>query len=95
MSTSPSVKASRRLLGAVEVWALRHSLLPRPRHAHRTAAQVPAHGRWRRLPLAAPHSDQTVEATLCERSCLPWRIGELITTELAPAPGGWRLGGRA
>ncbi|WP_421107050.1 hypothetical protein [Streptomyces sp. NEAU-S77] len=82
-------------LDCVEVWALRHPLLPRPRRAHCTAAQRPTHGRWRRLPLATPHTDQTVEATLDERSCLPWKLGEMITTELPPAPGGWRLGGRA
>ncbi|GGZ92453.1 hypothetical protein ACFOOM_23035 [Streptomyces echinoruber] len=82
-------------LDLVEVWALRHPLLPRPRRAHCAAAQRPAHGRWRRLPLAAPHTDQTVEATLGERSCLPWKLGELISTELTPAPGGWRLSGRA
>jgi hypothetical protein len=82
-------------LDLVEVWAWRHPLLPRPRRAHYSAAQRPAHGRWRRLPLAAPHTDQTVEATLCERSCLPWKLGEMITSELTPALGGWRLGGRA
>ncbi|MFE7029125.1 hypothetical protein ACFU9Y_02365 [Streptomyces sp. NPDC057621] len=79
----------------VGTWALRHPLLPRPRRAGPTPAQRPARGRLRRLPLHAPHTDELVEATLGKRSCLPWELGEKITTELFPAPGGWTLGGRA
>lgn len=81
-------------LGLVGVWSLRHPLLPRPRRTG-PAAAAPPHGRWRRLPSAAPHTDQTLDATLGEQSCLPWKLGEMITTELAPAPRGWTLGGRA
>ncbi|ADI03122.1 hypothetical protein SBI_00001 [Streptomyces bingchenggensis BCW-1] len=36
-----------------------------------------------------------MEATLGDRSCLPWKLVEMITTELTPAPDGWALGGRA
>jgi hypothetical protein len=84
-------------LDVVGIWAAQHPLLPRPRPARRAphAAARPARGRPRRLPLSAPHNDQTLEATLGNRSCLPWKLGELITTELIPAPGGWTLNGRA
>jgi hypothetical protein len=63
----------------VDIWTLHHPLLPRPRRTG-PATPPPAHGRWRRLPSAAPHTDQTLEATLGERSCLPWKLGEMITT---------------
>ncbi|QOV33239.1 hypothetical protein IM697_23635 [Streptomyces ferrugineus] len=82
-------------LELVSIWASRHPLLPRPRRAGPSATQRPARGRYRRLPMAGPHTDESLQATLGERSCLPWQLGEMITTELAPAPGGWRLGGRA
>lgn len=78
----------------VGIWTLHHPLLPWPRRTRPAAAPPPAHGRWRRLPSAAPHTDQTLEARLGERSCLPWKLGEMITTELLPAPGGWSLRGR-
>jgi hypothetical protein len=54
----------------------------------------PAHGRYR-LPLAAPHTPQPADTTLPELSCLPWQIGELLHSDLSPAPGGWTLTGRA
>lgn len=82
-------------LDVVAVWAGQHSLLPRPRDWAQPAAERPVRGRLRRLPLHAPHTGHTLEATLGERSCLSWKLGDLITTELAPAPQGWTLGGRA
>ncbi|GAA0439840.1 hypothetical protein [Streptomyces luteireticuli] len=82
-------------LDLVAIWALRHPLLPQPHHTRRTTAPWPARGRWRRLPPATPHTGQMTETTLGERSCLPWKLGELITTGPTPAPGGWSLRGRA
>ncbi|MET8014850.1 hypothetical protein [Streptomyces sp. NPDC005336] len=82
-------------LDLVGVWASRHPLLPRPRRAAEAAAERPACGRYRRLPVHAPHTSQMMEATLGDRSCLPWKLGEMITTGLTPAPGGWALGTRA
>ncbi|MER7878374.1 hypothetical protein ABTY63_33345 [Streptomyces solisilvae] len=82
-------------LDLVRVWASHHPLLPRPLRAAEAAAERPARGRYRRLPVHAPHTSQMMEATLGDRSCLPWTLGEMITTELTPAPGGWALGGRA
>lgn len=84
-------------LDMVEVWASRHPLLPRhPQAPRRTQPETeqPGRGRYRRLPLTAPHTEQSLDATLGDRACLPWKLGELITTELTPAPGGWILGGR-
>ncbi|MCX5316106.1 hypothetical protein [Streptomyces sp. NBC_00154] len=90
-------------LAMVEAWMVRHPPL-RPVPAGRAAskkavveAERPRRGRYRHLPLHAPHTDPALEVdtTLADRSCLPWRLGDLITTELFPAPGGWRLGGRA
>lgn len=81
-------------LDPVSIWRAQHPLLPRPRRAEASAVQRPARGRWRRLALAAPHTDAALQAVLGDRSCLRWQLGEMITTELAPAPGGWRLGGR-
>lgn len=84
-------------LDVVEAWAGRHPLLPKPKRGSRAggAAARPARGRYRRLPLPAPHTDQLLDTTLGDRSCLPWKLGDLITTELTPVPGGWTLGGRA
>ncbi|MGQ4466788.1 hypothetical protein ACN6LC_007061 [Streptomyces violaceoruber] len=84
-------------LDVVEIWASRHPLLPEPRRIRQTSnmAERPTRGRHRRLPVHAPHTEQTLEATLDERSCLPWKLGQMITTELFRAPGGWTLGGRA
>ncbi|MEU6324930.1 hypothetical protein [Streptomyces sp. NPDC047009] len=84
-------------LYVVGIWASRHPLLPQAPPARRAGpvAQRPAYGRYRRLPLHAPHTDESLAATLGNRSCLRWKLGDLITTELAPAPGGWILGGRA
>ncbi|MER7179111.1 hypothetical protein ABT404_06455, partial [Streptomyces hyaluromycini] len=45
-------------------------------------------------PTAAPHTAELLQAPLGTRSCLGWQLGEMITTEVFPAPGGWRLGGR-
>jgi hypothetical protein len=83
-------------LDLVGIWASRHPLLPRPRRNRRAgaAAQRPARGRHRRLPLHAPHTAQSLQTTLDQRSCLPWRLGQMITTEVEPAPGGWTLRGR-
>ncbi|MFE2432174.1 hypothetical protein ACFXJ5_36315 [Streptomyces sp. NPDC059373] len=82
-------------LGLVEIWAVPNPLLPGPRRTGPPPQDRPARGRYRRLPMAAPHTNGMLEATLGKRSCLPWQLGEMITTELLPAPGGWRLGGRA
>ncbi|CAM5315225.1 TniQ protein OS=Streptomyces aurantiogriseus OX=66870 GN=GCM10010251_76210 PE=4 SV=1 [Streptomyces aurantiogriseus] len=84
-------------LDVVGIWASQHPLLSRPRRTRQTGttAERPARGRHRRLPLTAPHTEQTLEATLGERSCLPWKLGQMITTELLPAPGSWTLRGRA
>jgi hypothetical protein len=90
-------------MSVVEAWMAQHRPL-RPAPAGRAAskkalveADRPRRGRYRRLPLHAPHTYPALDAdtTLTDRSCLPWRLGDLITTELHPAPGGWRLGGRA
>ncbi|MFC1421285.1 hypothetical protein [Streptacidiphilus cavernicola] len=84
-------------LDPVGIWRDRHPLLPLPRGAtaRRRAQQArPAGGHHRRLPLAEPHTQETLDAPLGDRSCLPWKLGDLITTELRPAPGGWSLGGR-
>ncbi|MGW1987872.1 hypothetical protein ACWCPJ_36395 [Streptomyces collinus] len=80
----------------VEIWACQHPLLPQPRRTRQTSTMAgrPARGRHRRLPVHAPHTEQTLEATLAERSCLPWKLGQMITTELLPAQGGWTLDGR-
>ncbi|MET8182461.1 hypothetical protein [Streptomyces sp. NPDC005336] len=81
-------------LDLVRIWASHHPLLPRQRRAA-GPAERPTRGRYRRLPMHAPHTDQMLEATLGKRSCLPWKLGEMINTELTPAPGGWTLSGRA
>jgi hypothetical protein len=86
------------VLELVGTWAGQHPLLEPPSsRAARMKAQTerPARGCHRRLPPAAPHTEQSLDATLGKRSCLPWRLGELITTHLQPAPRGWYLGGRA
>lgn len=82
-------------LDLVGIWASQHPLLPQPRRTRQveTATERPAHGR--RLPLHAPHNERTLQTTLDKRSCLPWKLGQMITTELTPAPGGWTLRGRA
>lgn len=85
-------------LDVVGAWLERHTLLPRPRsRAAREQAgrERPTRGRYRRLPLPAPHKVTSQDAVLAERSCLPWKLGELITNRLQPAPRGWYLGGRA
>jgi hypothetical protein len=86
------------VLELVGVWAGKHPLTePLRSRTSRPQAQAerPARGFHRRLPSAAPHTEQSLEATLGERSCLPWRLGDLITAQLQPAPRGWYLGGRA
>lgn len=86
----------RPVLELVTTWAGQHPQhAPAPSSTTRTREERPAQGCHRRLPTAAPHTEQSLEATLGERSCLPWRLGDLITTELQPAPRGWYLGGRA
>ncbi|TFV29875.1 hypothetical protein E4K10_45865 [Streptomyces sp. T1317-0309] len=57
----------------VKIWADRHPLLPAPRSSRRARAapERPARGRYRGLPLHAPHTDEMLEATLGNRSCLP------------------------
>ncbi|MFI0716429.1 hypothetical protein ACH4SK_38720 [Streptomyces inhibens] len=90
-------------LAAVEKWMVRHApVLPAPpgrtgREKTMTEAKRPARGRYRRLSLHAPHADPAMDAdsTFADRSCLPWRLGDLMTTQLQPAPRGWYLGGRA
>jgi hypothetical protein len=86
------------VLELVGTWTEQHPLLE-PEHSGAARARArdgrPARGRHRRLPAADPHIGPSLEAVLGERSCLPWRLGELITTELRPAPRGWYLGGRA
>ncbi|WP_327228625.1 hypothetical protein OG229_38405 [Streptomyces platensis] len=90
-------------LAAVEEWMVRHAPV-RPAPPGRTGlektvteAERPARGRYRRLSLHAPHTDPAMDAdsTFADRSCLPWRLGDLMTTQLQPAPRGWYLGGRA
>ncbi|WP_141202776.1 hypothetical protein [Streptomyces griseorubiginosus] len=84
-------------LDLVLIWAAHHPPLPQPRRTRQTraATERPARGHHRQLPVHAPHTQQTLETTLDERSCLPWKLGQMITTELRPAPGGWSLRGRA
>ncbi|WP_157847758.1 TniQ family protein [Streptomyces violens] len=82
-------------MDAVGMWAGRHSLLPPPRPTRRGGAQRPTRGRYRRLPLAAPHTGQMQDAVLGDRSCLRWKLGDLITAGPPAAPDGWCLGGRA
>ncbi|MGX9225072.1 TniQ family protein [Streptomyces albus] len=72
-------------------WAARHQ---NPDPAHQPNPR-PARGRYRRLPLPHPHTTQTTDTPLPELSCLPWQIGELLSPNLTPAPGGWTLTGRA
>ncbi|MGW4198864.1 hypothetical protein [Streptomyces sp. NPDC005004] len=89
-------------LAMVEEWIVRHPPM-RPASADRTGLEATvtkaerlARGPYRRLPLHAPHTGQTdAESTFADRSCLPWRLGDLITAQLRPAPRGWYLGGRA
>lgn len=80
-------------LDAVESWAERHPPLTSRWHAAPPQAERPARGRYRRLPLA--DSTHTLDAPLGERSCLSWKLGELLTNELQPALGGWTVNGRA
>lgn len=84
-------------LDAVELWADQHPPLLRPRRPRRGAGPVarPARGRNRRLPLPDTDDTHALEAPLGERSCLPWQLGELLTTELQAAEGGWTVNGRA
>lgn len=77
-------------LDAVELWADQHPPLRRPRKGAR-----PSRGRHRRLPLANADDTHALDAPLGKRSCLPWQLGELLTTELRPALGGWTVNGRA
>jgi hypothetical protein len=90
-------------LAVVEEWKARHpqaSLVPGGRAGlEETEGDVvrPARGRYRRLPLPAPHTGLVLggESTFADRSCLSWRLGDLITRQLQPAARGWSLGGRA
>ncbi|MFJ1709575.1 hypothetical protein [Kitasatospora sp. NPDC088346] len=59
------------------------------------ASARPARGRHRRLPSPTTPTEHDLDATLGERSCLPWQLGELRTTSLIPAIDGWTAGGRA
>ncbi|MDI5973991.1 hypothetical protein POF50_032395 [Streptomyces sp. SL13] len=88
-------------LAQVEEWRVRHpptSSAP----AGRTGCgegnvERPARGRYRRLPLPASHTGLVLDddSTFADHSCLSWRLGDLITRQLQPAPRGWSLGGRA
>jgi hypothetical protein len=80
-------------LDAVELWADRHPPLTPRRRATPPPAERPARGRYRRLPLA--DSAHALDAPMGDRSCLPWKLGELLTNELQPALGGWTVDGRA
>jgi len=71
-------------------WAELHAPGAVPGHA-----SSPGRGRWRRLPDAVPHTGQPGDELLTERTCLPWKLGELLTDRLRPAPGGWTVAGRA
>lgn len=84
-------------LDLVLIWAAQHPPLPQPRRTSQAEAATErlARGHHRRLPVHAPHTQQSLETTLDERSCLPWKLGQLITTELMPARGGWSQRGRA
>ncbi|MFJ7241746.1 hypothetical protein ACIQWB_32085 [Streptomyces olivaceus] len=77
----------------IAIWARRHPPLDEPRSGERADASRPARGRRRPLPLSAGHAPHALDATLGERSCLPFRLGEMISADLSPAPGGWRLDG--
>ncbi|MFD4998699.1 TniQ family protein [Streptomyces buecherae] len=74
-------------------WVRRHPPLDEPRPRKRVAVQRPARGRHRPLPLCTSHAPHDLTATLGERSCLPFRLGEMISADLSPAPGGWSLDG--
>ncbi|MFG2305274.1 hypothetical protein [Actinacidiphila glaucinigra] len=81
-------------LDAVEHWADQHPPLKPPRGKTRDLqAARPMRGRHRRLPL--PDNAHALNAPLGERSCLPWKLGELLTSELNPAFDGWAVHGRA
>ncbi|MFE4830705.1 hypothetical protein [Streptomyces sp. NPDC056672] len=90
-------------LAMVEKWMVRHpSASPAPAgqaglEEREGDAERPARGRYRRLSLHAPHTGLVLDAdsTFVDRSCLSWRLGDLITTQLRPAARGWSLGGRA
>ncbi|MFE3830564.1 hypothetical protein [Streptomyces sp. NPDC059092] len=90
-------------LAVVEEWMVRHppaSPAPVGRAGLEEGeddVERPARGRYRRLPLPAPHTGLVLGAksTFVDRSCLHWRLGDLITTQLQPAARGWSLGGRA
>ncbi|MDX3075942.1 hypothetical protein [Streptomyces sp. MI02-7b] len=78
----------------MEHWADQHPPLKPPRGKTRDLqAARPMRGRHRRLPLA--DNAHALNAPLGERSCLPWKLGELLTSELNPASGGWAVHGRA
>ncbi|MGW6739303.1 hypothetical protein ACWGDX_00920 [Streptomyces sp. NPDC055025] len=90
-------------LVVVEEWMVRHPpASPGPLgraglEEREDDAERPARGRYRRLPLPSPHTGlaQDEKSTFADHSCLHWRLGDLITTQLQPAPRGWSLGGRA
>ncbi|MFG3055523.1 hypothetical protein ACGFZP_31900 [Kitasatospora sp. NPDC048239] len=81
-------------LHSLSMWASRHPRTPGARLGERTGPvpDRPARGRLRPLPAPTGHE---LDAILGERSCLPWQLGELRTTNLTPAVDGWSLGGRA
>lgn len=81
-------------LHTLALWASRHSRTPKHPQTPSPASR-PARGRNRPLPAPGTPTGHDLDSTLGERSCLPWQLGELITTIPAPAEGGWTLNGRA